>query len=151
MIFDNVKNCSLYYAVHKNFKKAFDFIIKAVKENLPVGKYEIDGTDLYASVQEYLSKDEQAAKNEGHRNYIDIQFVIKGTEKILVEDINFSKIKTEYNEVKDVEFYFDAEDANALILNEGDFAVLFPHDIHKPCLTYKTQENVKKIVVKVKV
>ena len=32
MIFDNLKNCSLYYAVHKNFKKAFDFIIKAVKE-----------------------------------------------------------------------------------------------------------------------
>lgn len=151
MIFDNVKNCSLYYGSHKNFEKAFDFIKKAVAENLPVGKYEIDGTDLYASVQEYLSKDFETAKNEGHRNYIDIQFVISGTEKILVEDISSSTIKSEYNDIKDVEFYFDGQNACSLVLEDGDFAILFPHDIHKPGLTYKTQENVKKIVVKVKV
>lgn len=151
MIFDNIKNCSLYYGSHKNFEKAFDFIAKAVKEDLPVGKYEIDGTDLYASVQEYLSKDFETAKNEGHRNYIDIQFVITGTEKILVEDIACSKIKTEYNDVKDVEFYYDGEDACTLILNDGDFAVLFPHDIHKPGLMVSNPVPVKKIVVKVRV
>ena len=151
MIFDNIKNCSLYYGSHKNFEKAFDFIKKAIQEDLPVGKYEIDGADLYASVQEYLSKDMETAKNEGHRNYIDIQFVIKGTERILVEDINSSTLKSEYNDVKDVEFYFDGENANTLVLTDGDFAILFPHDIHKPGLTYKNPENVKKIVVKVKV
>ena len=151
MIFDNIKNAKLYYGSHKNFEKAFEFIDKAVKENLPVGKYEIDGVDLYASVQEYLSKDFETAKNEGHRNYIDIQFVISGTEQILVEDIADSKIKTEYNDVKDVEFYYDGENACSLTLKDGDFAILFPHDIHKPGLTYKTPENVRKIVVKVKV
>ena len=151
MVFDSVKNCSLYYGLHKNFKKAFDFIVKAVKENFPTGKYEIDGANLYASIQEYLSFDFETAQSEGHRNYIDIQFIVKGTERILVEDINFAKIKTDYDPVKDIEFYFDAQDANTVILTDGDFVVLFPHDIHKPSLTYKTKEKVKKIVVKVKV
>ena len=151
MVFDNVKNCSLYYGLHKNFKKAFDFIIKAVEDNLPTGKYEIDGADIYASIQEYISIDLATAKSEGHRNYIDIQFIVKGNERILVEDVNFSKIETEYSDVNDIAFYFDAEDANTLILTDGDFVVLFPHDIHKPSLTYKNKEKVKKIVVKVKV
>ena len=71
MVFDSIKNCELYYGVHKNFEKAFDFIKKATAENLPVGKYELDGKDLYASVQEYTSKTEQESKFEGHRNYIE--------------------------------------------------------------------------------
>ena len=30
MIFDNIRNCELYYSVNKGFEKAFDFIKKAV-------------------------------------------------------------------------------------------------------------------------
>ena len=56
MIYDNMKNCENYYGVHKYFKEAFDFITKAVWENLPEGKYEIEGKDLYASIQEYNAK-----------------------------------------------------------------------------------------------
>ena len=151
MIFDNVKNCSLYYGSHENFKKAFDFILKAVNENLPVGKYEIDGNNVYATVLEYVSFDYEKAKFEGHRKYIDIQFIVSGTEKILVEDIASSKINSEYKDAIDIEFYNDSQDACALILNAGDFAVLFPHDIHKPSLKVTEPANVKKIVVKVKV
>ena len=87
MIFDHVKNCEQYYSLHKNFEKAFDFIKRAVAENLPVGKYEIDGKDLYASVQEYQAKAPEDGKFEGHRNYIDIQYIVSGIETIEVVDI----------------------------------------------------------------
>ncbi len=151
MIKDNLNNCQLYFGSHKNFEKAFAFIKTAVKENYPVGKYEIDGNDLYAFVQEYDSKLREVAKNEGHRNYIDIQFVIYGEEIIEVCDISFSKIKTEYNPEKDVEFYFDAETPTSCVLTSGEYAILFPHDIHKPGLAINSNQTpVKKIVVKVK-
>ena len=52
MIFDNIRNCKMYYGVNERFEKAFDFIKKAVEENLEVGKYEIDGKEVYALVQE---------------------------------------------------------------------------------------------------
>ena len=151
MIKDNLSNCALYFGAHKNFEKAFEFIKKAVKENYPVGKYEIDGTDVYAFVQEYASKLRTDAKNEGHRNYIDIQFVISGEEVIEVCDVNASKIKTEYNPEKDVEFYFDAEKPTSCILNGGEYVILFPHDIHKPGIALNGEQvSVKKLVVKVK-
>lgn len=151
MIKDNINNCELYFANHKNFEKAFDFIKKAVKENLPVGKYEIDGKEVYASVQEYNSKLDVDAKNEGHRNYIDVQYVVSGKEIIEVCDINSIQTKTEYNAEKDVEFYFNAENPTTCVLEKGEYAILFPHDIHRPGLAINgKQVPVKKIVVKVR-
>ncbi|MBQ8427549.1 MAG: YhcH/YjgK/YiaL family protein [Clostridia bacterium] len=151
MIKDNLNNCALYFGANMNFEKAFNFIKTAIKEDLPVGKYEIDGTNVYALIQEYTSKLSGDAKNEGHRNYIDIQFVINGEEVIEVCDISLSKIKTDYNPEKDVEFYFDAEKPTTCILNKGEYTILFPQDVHKPCIALnENQAPVKKIVVKVK-
>ncbi len=152
MIADNVKNAPLYCGVHPKFAQAFAFIDKAVRENYPAGKYEIEGKELYASVQEYNSKLEADAKFEGHRNYIDIQFVISGVEIIKVADIAGMTPKNDYNPEKDVEFYEKNADASALVVNAGEYAILFPHDIHMPGVSrQETPAPVKKIVVKVKV
>lgn len=152
MIADNIKNASLYCGVHPKFAQAFAFIEKAVRENYPAGKYEIAGKELYASVQEYNTKLAADAKFEGHRNYIDIQFVVSGTEIMKVADISQMTLKTEYNEEKDVEFYENNPQASALVVNAGEYAILFPHDIHMPCVSRnETPAPVKKIVVKVKV
>lgn len=152
MIKDSLTNCSLYFGVHKNFEKAFNFIKKVIIESLPVGSYEIDGKDVYAMVQEYNTKLENEAKNEGHKNYVDIQFVVFGKEMIEVIDISKVNSKVDYNPEKDVQFYFDGVDATKCILCDGEYVILFPHDIHKPGMAIREiQSPVKKVVVKVKV
>ncbi|MBQ7800509.1 MAG: YhcH/YjgK/YiaL family protein [Oscillospiraceae bacterium] len=150
MVYDSIKNCKTYYGMHKNFEKAFDFIKKAVSENLAVGKYELDGRELFASVQEYDSKTDEQAKNEAHKNYIDIQYVVSGTEIIESVEIEKATPNTEYNAEKDVMFYDKSEDAVTLILTEGEYAILYPQDVHRPGLCVGTPAPVKKIVVKVK-
>lgn len=149
MVFDCLKNCEQYYSLHPLFEKAFDFIKKAEKEQLPVGKYELEGKALYAMVQEYDSKVPEAARNEGHRNYIDIQYVCSGEEVIEVEDIAKVVSKVEYNPEKDVEFYENAPKAVRCVLGDEDYAILFPHDIHRPGLTFEKTVPVRKVVVKV--
>ncbi len=152
MVIDNLNNCKLYFSMHKNFDKAFDFIKKAIYQNLPVGKYEIDGKELYASVQEYNSKLRADAKAEGHNNYIDIQFVVSGVESADVFDISKATPKTEYNPDKDVMFYEDFDGANYCVIAAGEYGIFFPHDIHKPGMCINNQPAaVKKIVVKVRV
>lgn len=152
MVFDNIKNCELYYSMHPRFKDAFDFIKKAIKENLDADKYEIDGKELWASVQEYTSKLETEAKAEAHKNYIDIQYIVSGTEVIEGFDIDKATPKSDYNDVKDVMFYEDLADVTKGILNADEYGIFFPNDVHKPgmCLNGK-QDTVKKIVVKVKI
>lgn len=152
MILDNMKNCELYFGVNKKFQKAFDFIKTAVAENKPVGKYEIDGDELYASVQSYDSKLAENAKFEGHKRYIDIQYIIKGTEQMQVADISKMQTNTEYNETKDCVFYENSNEASVLIVGEGEYAIFFPHDIHRPGMSInETPMPVEKIVVKVKI
>ena len=149
MVFDSIKNCATYYGMHKNFEKAFDFIKKVVEENLPAGKYELDGKELFASVQEYDSK--TTSKAEAHKNYIDIQFIVSGKEIIKSLDIAKATPNTEYNTEKDVMFYQSSDEATTVTLTDGEYMILFPHDVHEPGLCVGTPAPVKKIVVKVKI
>lgn len=152
MIFDTLKNCALYYSTNDKFEKAFDFIKKAVKDNLEVGKYEIDGKNLYAFIQEYNSKIEPDGKYEGHQNYIDIQYIISGIERIEVIDIEKAQPKTDYDPVKDVQFYFDPENKINAVLESEDYGIFFPNDIHKPGMSLNgVSSPVKKVVVKIKI
>ncbi len=152
MIFDKLSKCELYYSVHPNFQKAFDFIKKAVAEDLPVGKYEIEGKDLYASIQEYTTKVFPEGKFEGHEKYIDVQYIVSGKEVMEVIDVERAVANTEYNDVKDVTFYNNAESADKCVVEREDYGIFFPHDIHKPGMTFGANPcAVKKIVVKVKI
>lgn len=151
MILDNMHNKALYETVHPKFAAAFAFIEKAVAENLPAGKYELDGKELYAMVQEYNTKLYADAKFEGHRNYIDIQFMVAGSEIMKWADIAKMTENVPYNPEKDCQFYAPKEDAAAAALGAGEYAIFFPHDIHMPCVSLnETPAAAKKIVVKVK-
>lgn len=152
MIFDNMKNCKMYYGVNERFEKAFEFIKKAIDENLETGKYEIDGKNLYASIQEYETKTEDRCKFEGHENYIDIQCIISGCEMMGSADISKAVANTEYNAEKDVMFYENYYKATYCVAQDGEYCIFFPHDIHRPGMAYQdVPTTVKKIVVKVHV
>lgn len=152
MIIDHLNNNALYTSIHPNFKLAFDFIKKAVDEDLPVGKYEVDGDAVYGIIQAYDSKAKEDCKLEGHKRYIDIQFMVSGHEAFEIADIAKVSAKTEYNDVKDVVFYHDADMMNTVVLQDNEFGVFFPWDIHRPGIAANGKSvPVKKIVMKVKV
>ena len=152
MIFDRIENSKTYYSIHKNFEKGFDFIKKALTENLAPGKYEIDGKELFASVSEYDTKKDTDGVAEAHKYYIDIQFIVWGEELMKSLDISKAQPKTVYNGEKDVQFFLDGEWSSVNVLESGDFAIFFPNDVHKPNLAVNDQPApVKKIVVKVKI
>ncbi len=147
MIIDNIKNKEIYYALGDGFKLGFDFIDKAVKENLEVGRYELDGNRVFALVQEYDSKTE--GKLESHDNYIDIQYIISGEEEMFWQFRENYEETIPYNPEKDITFYKDNDVAVGLKFKAGDFAVFYPIDIHKPGMKIAESVPVRKIVVKI--
>ncbi len=150
MIFDNIKNCKMYYGVNSKFEKAFEFIQKAVDENLEESKYEIDGKDIHAIIQSYDSKLIENSRFEGHENYIDIQFIAEGCEMMGVMEAENAVIKDEYNPEKDVAFYHDNPIASYCTTQSGDFCIFYPHDIHRPGIALNnTPSKIKKIIIKV--
>ncbi len=147
MIKDKIKNAKLYYNISENLKKGFLWLENTDLENIADGKYEIGGTDVYASVQTYETKSE--ANYESHKKYIDIQYMIKGIEKVGVTDIENCTTCIEYDKEKDLEFYHINCEDEYIELDEGQFLVLFPNDAHKPSIAHKEKAIVKKVVVKV--
>ena len=153
MVFDKLENAHIYYGMHKNMEKSFNFIKEAIEKNLPAGKYEIDGDDVFASVQEYENcPNYEEKKLEGHKKYIDIQFIVSGSEYMQICHISDVQTKIPYNEEKDVEFYFDTPSFADATVSKNGYGIFFPEDIHKPGLApNKVPVNVKKVLVKIKV
>ena len=147
MIIDNIQNSSIYYGVQSGFRDAFAFIKKYISSPLPVGKYEIDGSRVFAMVQEYEPKTEN--RFEAHRKYIDIQFIISGREKMLCGNIDSYETQESYDADKDVEFFKGDKFLTSITADPGTFAIFFPEDVHKPGLIIDEGKNVQKIVVKV--
>ena len=149
MIIDNLNNSHQYRKTHVGFAESFDFLKKAVEENLPVGRYEIDSDRVFAFIQEYTSKTDSSF--EAHKNYIDIQFISEGTEVIYASDVSLLTVKQDYDAEKDIMLLDDCEKASIAVLKKGEYGIFFPWDAHKPGLCYDGKPgNVKKIVVKVR-
>lgn len=150
MILDNIKNMEQYSMVHPLFRKAFAAIKELAEQNAPVGRYEIDGSKVYAMVQEYQPTPADDRLFELHHKYIDIQFVISGSEEMHIKNCYGMTPAVEYNEEKDIEMYPEAKRYATIHLGAGHYAVLFPHETHRPGVRIEAEPGmVKKIVVKV--
>jgi len=102
MIFDIIENAHLYKALSKNLAKGLDFIQNTNLLELQPGKYEIDGSNIFASVSNYETKNLVDGKFEAHKQYIDIQLLTSGEEKIYYAPLKETKEKEPYNEAKDI-------------------------------------------------
>ena len=88
----NRKEFALSYFKNKErWDKAFTFLKSNDLSKLEIKRYDIDGDNLYAPVSEYLTKNEEDAMFEAHRKYIDIQYVITGSEQMSVAPISMKK------------------------------------------------------------
>ncbi|PRX28598.1 YhcH/YjgK/YiaL family protein [Orenia metallireducens] len=148
MIIDNLKNAKLYYNLNDRMATAFNFLAERDLSNLEVGKYEIAGDDIYASVEEYQTKPKEEGRWEGHRKYLDIQYIIEGQELMGCSDLEGMKILEDYNQKKDI-LFLEGE-GDFFTIKAGNFAVFMPQDIHMPGRAVDKAERVKKVVVKVK-
>ncbi len=134
MILDTLQNAGRYTGLSARFKKAFDYISSHDLASLPVGKYEIDGNDVYLMVQHMPLKHWHEGSWEAHRKYADIQLILQGRELLGVRPAYGMETEQEYSEEKDVVFFKSDAPGLAVPVTDNDFLVLFPEDAHRPCI-----------------
>jgi YhcH/YjgK/YiaL family protein len=149
MIVDQLIHCDIYKSLSKNFSKAFEFLKKENLHQLETGKHVIDGDEIYMMVSEYETKLLSDGRWEAHKKYADIQLLLSGEELIGFAPAGEGKIIQEYNPDKDIMF-LDVS-GEYINLTPGRFAVFLPHDAHQPGITVNRRQQVKKIVIKVRV
>lgn len=150
MIIDKLENAEFYYGLSKNIEKALKYLQNTDLTTFNCGKHILDNDIIFVSIQDYNTKSISEAKFEAHKEYIDIQFIIKGQEKLGFGNIKDFTPVTKYDKEKDIIFLEGK--GSFVTANEKDFLIFTPEDAHMPSLTpHKSSVFVKKAVVKIKV
>ena len=140
-----------YFRNRERWDKAFTYLKTNDLSKLELKRYDIDGDNLYVTVSEYITKNEEDARFEAHQKYIDIQYVVVGNELIGVGPVSQKQDVLEpYDPVKDIEFMTVRDGVNMKATPEK-FFIFFPGDLHRPGLKDGVNGQVRKVVVKVKV
>ena len=149
MIADKLENAGLYFGAHPYFEKAFTTIAEWCKNPPEQNRVDLDGDKLFGIVQKYVTKPACEKKYEGHRKYIDIQFVFSGHEIMGWEHVSKTPEGTEYSDEKDC-VLCDIQGTD-LKMGPGYFAVFYPNDLHKPGVSDGEDVDVVKFLFKVAV
>ena len=152
MILSQFSDLHRYDSLNPLFKKAFDWISSTDFSSLTLGKHEIAGADLFSNVQEYETRPVSESFFEAHRKFIDIQFLIEGSEKIGWASANHLSEIEAYDSESDFHKLSGAAE-ETVMLGEKIACILFPEDAHMPCLNAAEgkKAKVRKICMKVKV
>lgn len=130
--------------------KAARFLKKGDPVRLTPGRYELGGGD-YANVEEYACRDRFDSQYESHRDYVDIQTVLAGSEIVEVAAIRDLELAVPFEKGGDVAFYSNGVQGEAYLLEPGRFIALGPEDGHMPKLVAGGSGAAKKIVFKIRI
>ncbi|MCM3652946.1 YhcH/YjgK/YiaL family protein [Metabacillus litoralis] len=146
MIIDKITNAILYFDLHPQLKKGLRFLLRDDLATLSVGKYEIDGENVFVLIQEYETIPPEQGRWESHYKYTDIQYMIDGEENMGYANFDEMKVVEQYEE-KDLMFL--EGEGDLFTVNQGAFAIFSPQDVHMPQIYLDGPKKIKKAVVKV--
>lgn len=148
----NKRELAIYYFKNKErWEKAFDFLKNTDLSKLEPKRYDIDDDNLYALVSEYTTKNEEDARFEVHRKYIDIQHVIDGREQMSISPLSEKNEElVPYDPAKDIEFV-TVKKSSSYIATPDNLFIFFPSDLHRPGVKAGENKTVRKIVIKLKI
>ena len=151
MILGNINHLGLVPYLPEKIKQSIEYIKDNVNNNTPVGRYDIDGDNMFFMVSDSTSRHIHDANPEYHEKYIDVQIVLVGQEGMAVNTLPpYTKVLDNKLAENDIAFIETPKEETLLILHPNDFIVFLPNEVHKPlCAVDNKIETVRKVVVKI--
>lgn len=121
--------------LHPALVRALEYLRSgACADPAAVGRHDILGDELYAIVSEICGSPSEEKPFERHERYIDIHYVLEGRETIgwlpLAE--GGAPYTDELAASDYALFRPQGSEAYGIPLRAGQYAVMFPHDLHQP-------------------
>ena len=137
-----------------DLQSGLEFLAMADK-SIELGEHYIN-ENVKAIVETYKTKvrpqNEMDIFFEAHKNVIDIQYPIIGSEQIQWSPIQYMVQAKEYDEKNDRTYYkLSSSISNHVNIGGGIFGVMFPSDGHAPQFAVGHAEIIKKITIKVRI
>jgi biofilm protein TabA len=149
MIVDVLQNADLYSTVHPLLPKAFEFMRRTDLASLPDGRHPIMGDKVFAVIGNAQTKPPDQGKWEAHHKFWDVQFLIRGRERMGYARMEGTTVTIPYDPETDLVFFNTTGDY--FTVQPGMFAIFTLQDVHMPGVAVDKPEHVRKVVVKVAV
>lgn len=118
-------------------------------ETLSAGRHEIDGDDIFMNVMTFETAEPESKRYEQHREYLDIQVLLSGQERIDFGPLGAAIAPDIYHEDDDYLLCDAVSPLQTLHLQPGMFAIFLPGEPHKPGCNSETAQAISKVVIKV--
>ena len=143
MVTANIKNCERYYPLHKHFEAVFEYLKTVKKED---GKYIISKGNAW--INPPVVRNAGSDIYETHRNFIDIHYILSGSQTFGCCNPERLEIFEKYDENTDCEFL--KGNGDFVELSEGDFIIVFPEDAHNVIVDFDKTCELVTVVAKVR-
>ena len=148
MIVANIQNKAEYYGIHPELDKALDCLTPEFLEQAATEKTLLDGENLFVTKFHLETVPEEETFFEAHRQYLDIQVVTQGQERVEIANPD-TLILTEHRG----DFYgYTGTGEQTVVLRPGNFLIVFPGDAHRLKLPVgESGKPFTRVVFKIKV
>lgn len=152
MIIASLKDIDMQIGCDSSIKIVIEFLKNNLNKEIPLGRFELGENDLFGYSQKYKTKEaDEDLRYEAHKKYIDVQYIISGSEKMRWVNISDLNITNEYDAVGDcILGTYNDIDYREIKFNAGDVVIIYPEDAHATSIVDHTGcQNVCKLVIKV--
>ncbi|MBW9353103.1 YhcH/YjgK/YiaL family protein [Citrobacter sp. EC_71] len=136
--------------LHPVLQEALTLAVAARPQEKPPGRYELQGDNIFMNVMQFATQSPEQKKAELHQQYIDIQVLLSGEERILFGMTDSARQCEERHAEDDYQLCNHIADEQALTLKPGRFAIFMPGEPHKPGCAVEEPGEIKKVVIKVR-
>ncbi len=138
----------LFTKMNSRFAKVFDYMVTHRLDAMAVGRYEVDGGNVYLNISEGDLRTPDKANLEVHNKYIDVQIPLTLPETFgYIARKDCAQPRAEFNVAKDVQLFSDHVSV-LITVQPGQYIVFFPSDAHSPM---RGEGRIKKATFKVAV
>jgi len=148
MILGTLQYSSRYSGLGSRVQEALKFLVTQDLSTLEPKWYSIDGDDVRLNLVEMDTVLHDSRLFEAHEKYVDLHLTLSGEEWYGYAPVNNLKMAEEYDSEKDIALY--SGEGVYFQVPQGQFALFFPEDSHKPGITFGTPAPIRKLVVKIK-
>lgn len=143
MVIGNIRNCKKYYPLHKHFEAVFEYLKNVKKED---EKYVISEGNAW--INPPVIRDTCTDIYETHRNFIDIHYILSGSQTFGCCDPKRLGVFEKYDENTDCEFL--KGNGNLIEMSAGDFIIVYPEDAHNVIVDFDRSCELVTVVAKVR-
>jgi len=147
MIIDDIRMIHAYEKLLPGLQEG----LEAIQRNgadAPVGRYEFPGG--WYMIQEGDTKPYLEGTYEAHRERIDVQILLEGSEELFWSDLASLNTVSSYDPETDKE-RLDGPKEHGILISAGMFYAAFPWDGHQAVSHIARQHHYRKIVMKLPV